>query len=128
MCRRLSRRLQQQQQHLHLCRSRLLLLSPRRSLRPLRLHLKHLAQRLEPAWRRRQQQLRRHLEYCLSHLQKLDPQAILGRGYAIATRLPENTVILDALEIPPETRVRVRVARGRLDCRVLETAEEKDRP
>ena len=67
---------------------------------------------------------RRHLEYCQSHLDKLNPLAILQRGYAVATLLPAETVIRDAAQAPPGAAVRVRVARGRLDCEVQEVSGE----
>ena len=51
---------------------------------------------LGQSFRRRQTEPRRHLEYCRSHLDQLNPLAILQRGYAVATLLPQGTVIRDA--------------------------------
>jgi exonuclease VII large subunit len=45
--------------------------------------------------------------------------SILQRGYAVATRLPEGTIIRDALTIPPDAEIRVQVAKGRMDCQVV---------
>jgi exodeoxyribonuclease VII large subunit len=123
LLRRSQRFLNSQRQHLRLATSRLVLLSPRRTLGLARQRLEPAAQRLLSGWRRGEQERRRHLDYCQSHLEQLDPLAILARGYAVATKLPEETIIRDARETPPGTQVRVRVARGRMDCEVMEVAE-----
>jgi len=123
--RRLRRYLNDRRQQVRLNSSRLMLLSPRRFLVATRGHLEQLEQRLFSGWQRCQQTRRRHLEYCRSHLDKLNPLAILARGYAVATRLPEETVIRDASLVPLGAPVRVRVARGRLDCEVQEVGSEQ---
>ena len=61
---------------------------------------------------------RRHLEYLQSHLQQLSPLAILERGYAVATKLPEGVIIREASQVQAGADIRVRVARGRMDCEV----------
>jgi exodeoxyribonuclease VII large subunit len=120
LVRRRQRFLADREQRLRLARSRLVLLSPRRTVSLTRPRLIQVTQRLLTGWHQGQQARRRHLTYCQSHLNKLDPLAILGRGYAVATKLPEETIIRDARVAPPGTQVRVRVARGRLDCEVRE--------
>jgi len=117
--RRLRRLLTEKRQGLRLADSRLLLLSPRRALSPWRQRLEQAGQRLGQGFQRGQETRRRHLEYCRSHLDKLNPVAILQRGYAVATLLPEETVIRDAGQAGPGAAVRVRVAKGRLDCEVV---------
>jgi exodeoxyribonuclease VII large subunit len=121
LARRFARRKADLGQRLHLMRSRLLLLSPRRAMQDVRQRLDRLSPRLVLSWRRGQETRRRHLDYCDSHLNKLDPMAILQRGYAVATRLPEGTVIRDATQIPKGAGVKVRVAKGAMDCEVVET-------
>ncbi|MGQ9688438.1 MAG: exodeoxyribonuclease VII large subunit [Desulfobaccales bacterium] len=111
-------------QNLELSRSRLALLSPARALGAWRQRLEQAAPRLGLSWRQIQGARRRHLEYCHSHLKKLDPMAILARGYAVATKLPEGIVIRDAATAPPGSRVRVRVAKGALNCEVFELTNE----
>ena len=123
LLRRLKRHLDGQRQQVRLNSSRLVLLSPRRAIAACRQHLEQAGQRLLSNWRRAQQTRRRHLEYCRSHLEQLNPLAILQRGYAVATLLPQETVIRDALQVPTGAAVRVRVARGRMDCEVTETGE-----
>jgi len=122
--RRLGRRLREQRQEVRLNASRLCLLSPRRSLMLSRQRLEQAQARLGGHWRTGEQQRRRHLEYLESHLTQLNPLAILSRGYAVATLLPEGTVIRDAALVSKGAPVRVRVARGRLDCEVVEVSEQ----
>jgi exodeoxyribonuclease VII large subunit len=123
LVRRASRFRQARRQGLDAARSRLLLLSPQRSISAWRQRLEQLTPRLALSWRQTQETRRRHLDYCHSHLNKLDPMAILARGYAVATRLPEGTVIREAASAPPGSKVRVRVSKGKLDCGVIEMEE-----
>lgn len=111
-------------QRLRLAASRLFLLSPRRTITSARQQLEQAGQMLLRRWQRTQAERRRHLNSCRSHLDKLNPLAILQRGYAVATLLPENTIIRDARQAPPGAAVRVRVARGHLDCEVKEASEQ----
>ena len=122
--RRCRRAVLQQEQRLRLASSRLVLLSPRRASGSARQRLAQMAQMLGQGFLRGQADSRRHLEYGQGHLDKLNPLAILQRGYAVALQLPEATVIRDATLVPPGAAVRVRVARGRLDCEVLEVSGE----
>jgi exodeoxyribonuclease VII large subunit len=115
LVRRLSRSLHDRRQHLRLDGSRLFLLSPGRSLGLSRQRLEQAGQMLFQRWGRGLKEWRRHLDYCQSHLGQLNPLAILERGYAVATQLPEETVIREL--------IRVRVARGRLDGQVTEVGE-----
>jgi len=123
LARRFRRHLDGQRQRLHLAHSRMVLLSPRRTTTAARQRLEHLGQRLWSTWQSATRERRRHLDFCRSHLEHLNPLAILARGYAVATRLPEDTVIKDALTVPPGGEIRVRLARGRLDCQVREVSD-----
>jgi exodeoxyribonuclease VII large subunit len=125
LVRRARRVVNQQEQHLRLATSRLFLLSPRRALGSPRQRLEQLATRLGQSLCRRQAEHRRHLEYCQTHLEQLNPLAILQRGYAVATLLPEETVIRDATLVPLGANIRVQVARGRMDCEVKEASSDK---
>jgi exodeoxyribonuclease VII large subunit len=112
-----------QAQRLQLARSRLVLLSPGRVLKDIRLRLERLSPRLGLGFGHSQETRRRHLDYCESHLAKLDPMAILARGYAVATKMPEGTIIRDAATVPAGASIKVRVAKGAMGCEVLETVE-----
>jgi exodeoxyribonuclease VII large subunit len=123
---RRARRTKTHQDHaLRLATSRLFLLSPRRNLTSVRPRLAQAAQMLGQSWRRCQAEHRRHLEYCQNHLDQLNPLAILQRGYAVATLLPEGSVIRDAALVPLGANIRVKVARGRLDCEVETVSSEQ---
>ncbi|HEY9072684.1 MAG TPA: exodeoxyribonuclease VII large subunit [Desulfobaccales bacterium] len=125
LLRRTRRHLSAQRQHLRLASSRLVLLSPRRALLPWRQRLEQAGQQLGQSFRRGREDSRRHLKYCQNHLEQLNPLAILQRGYAVATLLPQETVIRDAAQVPVGAGVRVRVARGRLDCEVEKVSSEQ---
>jgi exodeoxyribonuclease VII large subunit len=120
LVRRTRRHVLDKRQELRLAGSRLTLLSPRRLLELSRQRLDQTGKMLGQRWQRGHQERRRHLDYCRSHLEQLNPLGILTRGYAVATLLPEGTVIREAAEVPVGANIRVRVARGRLDCEVLE--------
>lgn len=124
LVRRTQRSVTRQAQVLRLASSRLFLLSPRRSLPGARQRLAQAAQMLGQIWRRRQTETRRHLEYSQGRLDQLNPLAILARGYAVATLLPQGTVIRDAALVAPGAPIRVRVAKGRMDCEVKEVSSK----
>jgi exodeoxyribonuclease VII large subunit len=113
-----------QAQALRLATSRLFLLSPRRTLASARQRLEQAAHSLGQSFRRRQTEHRRHLEYGRAQLAQLNPLAILQRGYAVATLLPQETVIRDAALVSKGAAVRIRVAHGRMDCEVREVRED----
>jgi exodeoxyribonuclease VII large subunit len=121
LVRRASRFRKAKRQGLDIARSRLLLLSPRRTISAWRERLEQLTPRLALSWRQAQETRRRHLEYCGSHLNKLDPMAILARGYAVATKLPEGTIIRDAALVSTGANIKVKVAKGAMACEVTET-------
>lgn len=123
LVRRARRAVIHQEQHLRLATSRLFLLSPRRALGMPRQRLEQAGARLGRCLCQRLVERRRHLEYCQTHLEQLNPLAILKRGYAVATLLPEEKVIRDAALVPPGAEIRVQVARGRMDCEVREVSD-----
>jgi exodeoxyribonuclease VII large subunit len=125
LMRRARRTATHQEQVLRLAASRLFLLSPRRALTSARQGLGQTALRLGISFHQRRTDRRRHLEYSQSQLDQLNPPAILKRGYAVATLLPKETVIRDATLVPLGAAVRVRVARGRMDCEVHDVSGEQ---
>jgi len=54
-------------------------------------------------------------------LDALNPLAVLRRGYAVARRLPEGTLVTDASVLAEETLVDIRVAEGGFRAAVKET-------
>jgi exodeoxyribonuclease VII large subunit len=118
LSRRTRRRVEDCRHQVRLAHSRVFLLSPRRTLTLARQRTELMGLTLGHRWRLKMKDQRRHLDYLQSHLQQLSPLAILERGYAVATKLPEGTIIRDAAQAPVGSAVRVQVARGRLDCEV----------
>jgi len=124
LVRRTRRLFHNQRQHLRLDRSRLFLLSPRRAVTLTRQELERAGQTLWRRWQRGHQERRRELNVIQTHLDQLNPLAILERGYAVATLQPAGVIIRDATQVPLGAEVRVKVARGRLDCEVVEVSEQ----
>jgi len=123
LSRRTRRALAGCRQQVRLSGSRLFLLSPRRSLTLARERVDQAGIALGQRWHRGLIEQRRHLDYLRSHLQQLSPLAILERGYAVATLLPEGSIIRDAGQARVGAAIRVKVARGRMDCEVREVGE-----
>jgi len=66
------------------------------------------------------------LQGCAVQLQSLSPLAVLGRGYSITYRLPDEKVIRKPGDVQAGERVRVRLSRGFLECVVEKTENEKE--
>jgi len=89
----------------------------RRDARHLDTLRKDLIRSLETVLQRERQRVRTHA----ARLDALNPLAVLRRGYAIARRLPEGSLILDADPLAEGTLVDVRVAAGGFRAAVKET-------
>ncbi len=63
---------------------------------------------------------RSRLAVGMASLDALSPLAVLGRGYALAYD-EEGRLLRDSGEVEVDDRVRLRLARGSIGCRVLET-------
>ncbi len=79
-----------------------------------------LQQRLARAMGARLGRARARLEGLARALDTVSPLATLGRGYAIARRLPDGQVLRRADEVRQGDKVGVRLARGQLICEVIE--------
>ena len=124
LTRRARRVLLDGRQKVRLAASRLALLSPRREMATTRQRLDQAGQLLMRLWQQSQAARRQCLANCQGHLEKLNPLAILSRGYAVATLLPQGTVLRDAAQAQPGAAVQVRLAQGRLDCEVIESSSK----
>jgi exodeoxyribonuclease VII large subunit len=78
---------------------------------------------LRAAAQRRRDRARAALESAAGRLDTLSPLAVLGRGYAVAWDAAKTRVLRDASTIGAGERVRVTLAKGELDCRVVETQQ-----
>jgi exodeoxyribonuclease VII large subunit len=59
-----------------------------------------------------------------ARLEALSPLAVLGRGYAVCWNADRTAVIRDAAAVAEGDRVRVRLARGELDCHVIDRSHD----
>ena len=85
-------------------------LCPERVLGRARGELERCSSRLATAARLQLSQRRKALSACAAQLDALSPLAVLGRGYAIASR--HGVPVLSSLELAPGDAVQVRVAHG----------------
>jgi exodeoxyribonuclease VII large subunit len=92
---------------------------PRAVLAEARAALAPMELRLASAVRRAVAADRRRLAEHAARLDALSPLAVLGRGYAIATR--EGRALVDAADVAPGDRVEVRLHRGAIVTEVVET-------
>jgi len=59
-----------------------------------------------------------------ARLEALSPLAVLGRGYAVCWNADRTAVIRDAGRVAEGDRVRVTLARGELDCHVIDRSHD----
>ena len=100
--------------------------SPERALPGLRLVLHALGRRLTLAAARVAEVRRERLALVVQGLDARSPLATLARGYAIVTRLRDGVILRGAVQAPPGTQVRARLAEGELICRVEEGRQVGD--
>lgn len=91
---------------------------PRQALKALQLRIDELSERLQHAVftsvRSTKQQLQRHAE----RLEALSPLAVLYRGYSIARRADDNSVVRDATSVGVDETLHLTFARGTAAVRV----------
>jgi exodeoxyribonuclease VII large subunit len=78
----------------------------------------HLTQRLIQAMQRQLDGQRSRLTTLRRALHAISPLATLERGYAIVSLLPDGMLLREAERVQPGARVRAKLARGELYCRV----------
>ncbi|MFP3867572.1 MAG: exodeoxyribonuclease VII large subunit [Desulfobacteraceae bacterium] len=103
---------------LQLAQAGLRLMSPRRAVDASRQLLEHNEGQLRRLVQQRLTDQRRQLQHCQARLQTLNPQAILERGYAVATTLPAHKVVRDVQQVEAGAALQVRVARGSMECEI----------
>ncbi|PYT06619.1 MAG: exodeoxyribonuclease VII large subunit [Acidobacteria bacterium] len=103
-------------------------LAPRSLLRGVRSRSEGLASvrsLLLRAAEARLQESRSEFEQLAGLLHSLSPLAVLERGYAICFDSGGAHILRDASAVTPGDEVRVKLARGRLDCKVLAKVMEE---
>ncbi|MFH1152647.1 MAG: exodeoxyribonuclease VII large subunit [Pseudomonadota bacterium] len=61
---------------------------------------------------------------CSAKLDTLNPLGVLERGYSIARRYPEETILMDAQTTTPGERLELILAKGRVLCQVEDNYEK----
>jgi len=98
--------------------------SPELRLKRLNERFAEQQRRLGAAWRQGLRDRRRRLESVGRALDAVSPLATLGRGYAIVSKPPENTVLRTAREVEIGDIVEARLGEGHLVCRVTDKKED----
>lgn len=107
-----------------LAAARLSLLNVRRQGEQQRILLQQRAQELSKVFARRQSDRRLALAHLEARLQNLNPNAILARGYAIASTWPELVFLRTSQQTTPGAKIYVRLHHGALHCQVTATVPE----
>jgi exodeoxyribonuclease VII large subunit len=96
------------------------LTDPTRRLRENQQRLDDMSLDLVRRFEQRVRQLRDRLARASGRLNALSPLAVLDRGYSIAHKLPQETIVKDVAVLGVGDRLRIRFAKGRAMCRVEE--------
>ena len=99
--------------------------SPALTLRRSEERLATLALRLDHALSRRLSGAAESLRVASGTLNAVSPLAVLGRGYAIARKLPGRSVVRESRELAPGDRLELTLAVGSAFCRVEEINEKQ---
>jgi exodeoxyribonuclease VII large subunit len=94
------------------------LADPERKLRETQQRVDDLSVDLLRRFRDRLRQCKDRLAQGSGRLDALSPLAVLDRGYSIAHKLPEDTLVRDAASLSDGDRLRVTFAKGKAICRV----------
>jgi exodeoxyribonuclease VII large subunit len=96
----------------------------RRRLSRVRTRLMAADGRLGGATTKSRHHADRRLRAAAARLEALSPLAVLGRGYAVCWTADRRTAIRDAAAVADGDRVRVTLARGELDCHVIDRSHD----
>jgi exodeoxyribonuclease VII large subunit len=96
------------------------LMDPSRRLREDQMRLDDLSLSLGRRFRDCLERFKDRLSHAGERLNSLSPLGVLERGYSIAHKMPEGTIVRDTAAIEIGDRLRIRFARGKSLCRVEE--------
>jgi len=111
-------------QQLRILGTRLRARNPLADLRARSLLLTHRRAQLDERLRRARERTQARLQQAMQLLDTLSPLATLARGYAIVQQ-PDGAVLRDARNVRLGDRLRARLARGGITCRVETIDDEK---
>ena len=100
-------------------RTRIAAAGPDRTTARARQRCDELADRLERGVAARLAAEKNRLNLLAARLDSLSPLAVLGRGYAVALRMPDGETIEDAAAMRPGDRLRLLLKKGELECEVI---------
>ncbi len=96
----------------------------RRRLGRIRTRLMAAEGRLAGATTKSRHRADGRLRATAARLEALSPLAVLGRGYAVCWNADRTAVVRDAARVAEGDRVRVTLARGELDCHVIDRSHD----
>ncbi len=102
----------------------LALLSPANRVRQAAERLVTTRARLTRAMEAMTDRLRARLRPAMAQLNALSPLAILSRGYALAWKLPGNTLVRTTGDVAEQDELRIQVGQGALRATVTSIEEE----
>jgi exodeoxyribonuclease VII large subunit len=94
-------------------------LSPRRNIQMYSEKNQNLKHRMGQLMDSRMRFDRERFDGMIKNLNALSPLSILDRGYSICTK--DDKAIKSSANIKPADKIKVRLAKGHLDCRVEKT-------
>jgi exodeoxyribonuclease VII large subunit len=102
------------------------LIHPAQRLRELRRRLAELGLRLGSAVQRAHERGAARLAGLAGRLDALSPLAVLGRGYALASRESDGRLLRKPAEVSPGDAILLRLAKGRIRATVRESDGEPE--
>jgi exodeoxyribonuclease VII large subunit len=105
-------------QKLKYTRTDLKVVSPRARVTSMRQRLDELSYRALRAVYHDLRLMRAAVDGLAKTLQAVGPQAVLGRGYAVVSRVEDDTLIRSVAQVKPEDSISVRVSDGAFGARV----------
>lgn len=120
----ITERLERLDQRLSYLRSHPFLQSPWRLYEERVRRVDELSLRLPETIRQSLLHAQKDLEIQLSRLDAFSPLKVLGRGYAIAEKLPGHEILRSARQVRPGDRVMIRLHQGRIRCEVKDEEQQ----
>ena len=96
------------------------LIDPRKKLNDLRLRADELLIRIENKVDEKINLLRSELKGAAGRLDSLSPLSVLARGYSITMLISGNKIIKDKDQVSIGDKIRIKLSRGQLQCRIEE--------
>ncbi len=105
-------------------RDRLTAYGPERLIAATRLRCDDLEDMLQRGMSLHLRHYRDRAGFSAAALDNLSPLAVMGRGYAVATRDRDGKLIEDAATVGKDEKIRLRLKKGGIACRVTEVFED----